>query len=189
MTESQHSLTPEEGAQALKLARQSLEHYVRTGELLKHEAVFSGGLSLPCGAFVSVHTKQEELRGCIGHMIGDGPLGELIIELAVKAGTEDPRFQAVTEDELGNLKYEISILSPMKRTDAEAVTPGVHGLYIKRGRASGVLLPQVAVEWKWDREQFLEHTCGKAGLPEGAWREAETEIYTFTAQIFSEDET
>jgi AmmeMemoRadiSam system protein A len=187
MTEVQHSLTPDEGAEALKLVRRSLEHFVRTGEMLKVEEPFGGGLDSPCGAFVSLHTKDGQLRGCIGHMIGDGPLGELLIELAVKAGTDDPRFPAVTEDELGNLHYEISVLSPMKRTDAESVTPGVHGLYIRHGWASGVLLPQVAVEWKWDREQFLAHTCEKAGLPMDAWRDPDTEIHTFTAQIFSEE--
>ena len=186
MTEVQPTLTPEEGREALVLARQSLERWVRTGERLTHTGPWSGGLATPCGAFVTIHTADGALRGCIGHMIGEGPLGDLIIELGVSAGTRDPRFRPVTAGELPGLRYEISVLSPMQRTLAEDVRPGVHGLLIRKGHYSGVLLPQVATEWGWDREQFLGETCRKAGLPKDAWREDETQILTFTAQVFSE---
>lgn len=186
MTETQGPLTEEEGREALKLARRSLEHYVRTGDVLKLDSPPTGGLALPCGAFVSLHRRDGSLRGCIGHMIGDGPLWELLIELGVSAGTRDPRFNPVTEAELEDLVYEISVLSPMRRTKAEEVQPGVHGLYIRRGMNSGVLLPQVCVEWEWDRDTFLEHTCHKAGLPGDAWRDPNTQIMCFTAQIFHE---
>ncbi|MBX3461120.1 MAG: AmmeMemoRadiSam system protein A [Planctomycetes bacterium] len=187
MTQGAAPLTPEECSRALELARASLDHYVRTGMLLKPRQPFTGGLALPCGAFVSLHTQGGELRGCIGHMEGEGPLGELILELAVAAGTRDSRFEPVTESELPDLVYEISVLTPMQPIDPADVTPGVHGLYIRRGRHGGVLLPQVATEWGWDRETFLDQTCRKAGLPPGAWREPGTEVLAFTAQVVSED--
>jgi uncharacterized protein len=189
MTETPGPLNDEEGRQALKLARRSLEHFVREGRPLKLETPPGGGLALPCGAFVSLHTKDGALRGCIGHMIGDGPLWELLIELAVSAGTRDPRFAPVTAHELANLVYEVSVLSPMQRAKPDDVTPGVHGLYIRHGRHSGVLLPQVATQWGWDRQTFLTETCHKAGLPGDAWRDPATEIRTFTAQIFTEDQS
>lgn len=176
-----------EGREALLLARSSLEHFVLKGEPLKISAPFTRGLALPCGAFVSLHTIDGMLRGCIGHMVGDGPLGELIVELAVAAGTRDPRFRPVTAGELPDLCYEISVLTPMKPIKPEDVKPGVHGLYVRKGANSGVLLPQVATEWGWSREEFLEHTCGKAGLAPDAWKDADTEILAFTAQVFSED--
>ena len=185
MTEVRDVLTDEEGREGLQLARASLEAWVTRGEKLVSRE-WAGGLAEECGAFVTIHTKAGELRGCIGHMIGDGPLGDLLIELGISAGTRDPRFSPVTADELPNLKYEISVLSPMRKTNAEDVTPGVHGLLVRNGPYSGVLLPQVAVEWGWDREEFLAETCRKAGLPFHAWKEPGTEIYTFTAQIFSE---
>lgn len=187
MTSGAAPLTPQEGQRALALARASLEHYVRTGARLTPPEPFTGGLAQPCGAFVSLHTRGGDLRGCIGHMIGEGPLGELILELAVSAGTRDSRFEAVTEPELDDLVYEISVLTPMQPIDPTNVTPGVHGLYIRRGRYGGVLLPQVATEWGWDRETFLDQTCRKAGLPEGAWREPNTEVLAFTAQVVSEN--
>lgn len=186
MTETQAALTAAEGQVALQLARRSLESWLVHHRKLELEAPPTGGLALPCGAFVTVHGSDGELRGCIGHMVSDGPLAELVIELGIAAGTGDPRFAPVTAAELPELSFEISVLTPMRRIKAEDVTPGVHGLYIRRGRNSGVLLPQVAIEWGWDREQFLAHTCNKAGLLEDAWREPGTEILAFTAQIFSE---
>lgn len=184
MTETTGPLTEEEGRETLELARRSLEHYIRTGEMLELEHPPVGGLALPCGAFVSLHTKGDELRGCIGHMVGEGSVRDLILELAVAAGTRDSRFVPVRESELPELVYEVSVLAPMRATRADAVVPGVHGLYVRRGMRSGVLLPQVAREWNWDRETFLANTCQKAGLPADAWRDPDTEILTFTAQVF-----
>lgn len=180
-------LTPQEGREALRLARSSLEHFVLKGEPLKPASPFAGEFAQPYGAFVSLHTRDGMLRGCIGHMVGDGPLGELVIELAVAAGTRDPRFPPASAGELPDLCYEISVLSPMTPIDAQDVRPGVHGLYMRRGAQSGVLLPQVATEWSWSREEFLEHTSAKAGLAPDAWKDAGTEILAFTAQVFSED--
>lgn len=186
MTEVQGPLSEAEGREGLNLARRSLEHWVSHGEKLKVEVPFSGGLADPLGAFVTIHTRDGELRGCIGHLIGEGPLGQLLIDLGISAGTHDTRFEPVTEGELADLVYEISVLSPMKRTRPEDVKPGLHGLLVHNGPYSGVLLPQVAERYGWDAETFLGETCRKAGLHRGAWKDPATHIFTFTAQIFHE---
>ena len=186
MTNAAEPLTEDEGLRGLQLARRSLETWVRRHERIRPTEPFTGGLAQPCGAFVTIHSFDGQLRGCIGHMIGEGPLGELLIELGISAGTLDPRFAPVSADELDGLKYDISVLSPMRRTSADKVMPGVHGLLIRSGRQSGVLLPQVATEWGWNREEFLRQTCRKAGLPKDAWQQSPAEIYTFTAQVFEE---
>lgn len=136
------------------------------------------------GAFVSIH-KKGELRGCIGYIEGRGPLHKTIEEMAEAAAFRDPRFVAVTEKELPDLEIEISVLTPLKKiTDVREIEVGKHGIYIKKGWYSGLLLPQVATEYGWDRQTFLEHTCQKAGLPSNAWKDKNTEIYIFSADIF-----
>jgi len=136
------------------------------------------------GAFVSLH-KKGQLRGCIGYIEGRGPLHKTIEEMAEAAAFRDPRFSPVTERELSELDIEISVLTPLKKiTDVNEIEVGKHGIYIKKGWYSGLLLPQVATEYRWDRKTFLEHTCQKAGLPSNAWKEKDTEIYIFSADIF-----
>lgn len=186
MAQQRTQLDSREQEQALKLVRETLETWVREGRQIDH-GPWQGALAAPCGAFVTLHQSDGELRGCIGQMVGDGPLGDLLQEMAIAAGTNDPRFPPVTLAELITLRYEISVLSPMQRTRAEDVKPGTHGLLIRQVRRSGVLLPQVAAEHRWDRETFLQQTCRKAGLPMDAWQQPETEIFTFTAQVFGED--
>jgi uncharacterized protein len=186
MDPSPGPLSPEEGAQALKLVRKSLETWLMERRRTRPIRAPEGGLAQRLGAFVTVRNRHGELRGCIGHMTSNEPLADLLPELAVSAGTGDPRFPPVSARELPELLYEVSVLSSMKLTAADDVQPGVHGIYIRQGRHTGVLLPQVAQEWGWSREEFLGHTCRKAGLPENAWRESDTEILTFTAQVFEE---
>jgi hypothetical protein len=136
------------------------------------------------GAFVSLH-KKGQLRGCIGYIEGKGPLHKTIEEMAEAAAFRDPRFAPVTEKELSELDIEISVLTPLKKiTDVNEIEVGKHGIYIKKGWYSGLLLPQVATEYGWDRKTFLEHTCQKAGLPSGAWKDKDVEIYIFSADIF-----
>jgi len=109
--------------------------------------------------------------------------------MAEAAAFQDPRFPPVTSKELGQLEYEISVLTPLRRIkNVEEIQVGIHGIYMKRGASSGLLLPQVATEWGWDRVTFLEHTCTKAGLPEDAWKDKKTEIYIFSADVFSPDD-
>jgi hypothetical protein len=136
------------------------------------------------GAFVTIN-KRGQLRGCIGYIEGHGPLYKTIEEMAEAAAFRDPRFSPVTEKELPDLEIEISVLTPLKRiTDVNEIEVGKHGIYIKKGWYSGLLLPQVATEYGWDRKTFLEHTCQKAGLPTSAWKDKNTEIYIFSADIF-----
>jgi AmmeMemoRadiSam system protein A len=136
------------------------------------------------GAFVSLH-KKGQLRGCIGYIEGRGPLHKTIEEMAAAAAFQDPRFNPVTEKELEDLDIEISVLTPLKRiADVDEIEVGRHGIYVKKGWCSGLLLPQVAAEYGWDRKTFLEHTCQKAGLACDAWKDRETEIYIFSADIF-----
>jgi len=136
------------------------------------------------GAFVSLH-KRGELRGCIGYIEGQGPLHKTIEKMAEAAAFQDPRFPPVTEKEIPELDIEISVLTPLKKiTDINEIEVGKHGIYIKKGWYSGLLLPQVATEYGWDRKTFLEHTCQKAGLPSNAWKDKDTEIYIFSADIF-----
>lgn len=179
-------VTQAEGRELLQLARRSLETWVRQHRRIAPERPPQGALATPLGSFVTIHTRGGDLRGCIGHMLPGGPLAQEVIELAIAAGVHDPRFDPVTAGELAGLVYEVSVLSPMQLATAAQVQPGKHGLLIRRGHRSGVLLPQVASEHGWDRETFLMHTCGKAGLPPDAWRDEATEIRVFTAQVFSE---
>ncbi len=136
------------------------------------------------GAFVTIN-KKGQLRGCIGYIEGRGPLHKTIEEMAEAAAFRDPRFSPVKEKELPELEIEISVLTPLRKiTDVTEIEVGKHGIYIKKGWYSGLLLPQVATEYKMDRQTFLEHTCQKAGLPSNAWKEKNTEIYIFSADIF-----
>ncbi len=136
------------------------------------------------GAFVTIQ-KRGQLRGCIGYIEAHGPLYKTIEEMAGAAAFRDPRFSPVTERELPDLEVEISVLTPLKRiTDVDEIEVGKHGIYMKQGWYSGLLLPQVATEYGWDRKTFLEHTCQKAGLPTTAWKDKSTEIYIFSADIF-----
>jgi len=136
------------------------------------------------GAFVTIN-KKGSLRGCIGHIRGVKPLYKSVEEMAAAAAFGDPRFPPVTKKELKDLAIEISVLTPFKQiTDVKEIEVGVHGIYMERGYYSGLLLPQVATEYGWDRDTFLEHTCRKAGLPHDAWRDKETKIYIFSADIF-----
>ena len=165
------------------IARTVIENKARGKSLLEFK-VESPILKESRGAFVTIN-KKGELRGCIGYIEGRGPLHQTITEMAEAAAFHDPRFSPVKEKELPELEIEISVLTPLKKvTDVNEIQVGKHGVYIKRGWLSGLLLPQVATEYGWDRQTFLEHTCLKAGLPSNAWKEKEIEIYIFSADIF-----
>jgi AmmeMemoRadiSam system protein A len=138
------------------------------------------------GAFVTLKKKNGELRGCIGTLECRRPLAEEVARVAVCAAREDPRFQPVGASELAEIDVEVSVLGPLEPIDPlepEAFVIGVHGLVVERGDRRGLLLPQVATEWGWDRDVFLAHTCTKAGLPADAWRNGAT-VYRFAAEVF-----
>ncbi len=186
MEEKEGLLTGEEKKALLKLARRTIETYLREGRIPAYEPP-SRGLLTQRGAFVTLH-KDSRLRGCIGTFLSTRPLYQTVQEMAVAAATQDPRFPPLTLEELPEVEIEISVLSPLKRIeDVKEVEVGRHGLYIVKGLNRGVLLPQVATEQGWDRETFLAHTCLKAGLPPDAWKEG-ADIYTFTADVFSESD-
>ena len=137
------------------------------------------------GVFVTLH-KGSELRGCIGHIEDDEPLARVVARCAVAACSFDPRFPAVSPAELPQLSIELSLLGPLEQIEGpEEIEVGRHGLVIEKGRHRGLLLPQVATEWKWDREHFLEQTCRKAGLDRDAWKHDAT-LWRFEAEVFSE---
>jgi len=176
-------LTDAEKRRLLELARTALEEAVRCGRM-SEAAETAEGLRTPCGAFVTLY-KGKQLRGCIGHIDALRPLYRTVRECAAAAALDDPRFDPVTPAELPSLRLDISILSPLEDIAPDQVEVGRHGLLISRGARRGLLLPQVAVEWNWDREQFLEETCLKGGLPPDAWQHG-ARIQAFTAQVLEE---
>jgi AmmeMemoRadiSam system protein A len=145
-------------------------------------------LLAPCGAFVTLKIRGE-LRGCIGHITASQALVETVKDVAVSSAFEDPRFPPLAEAEWPQVSIEISVLSPFERiTDPGCITVGVHGIMVRNGHRSGLLLPQVATEQGWDRETFLSHSCRKAGLPPDAWRSPETRIEIFRAAVLRENQ-
>jgi uncharacterized protein len=171
----------------LQLARRAIEAH------LAHEPApvadpAAGLAGLRGGAFVTLH-RGTELRGCIGHPESTDPLTDTVTACAVAAATADPRFDPVTAAELTRLDIEVSVLSPIEPVeDVGTIEVGRHGLIVEQGWRRGLLLPQVAVEWDWDRETFLAQTCVKAGLRPDAWRTG-ARLYRFEAEVFSESGT
>jgi len=139
------------------------------------------------GAFVTLK-QAGRLRGCIGYLDPRFPLYQTVARAAAAAAIGDPRFPPVAPDELDSLSVEISVLTPLQPVDrVEDIRVGCHGLVVRQGGRSGLLLPQVPLEWGWDREQFLAHTCLKAGLPEDAWQNG-AELLCFEAEVFEEEQ-
>jgi AmmeMemoRadiSam system protein A len=180
------TLSRSDQEQLLKLARNTIRAHLR-GESVPPVTGASGILCQPRGVFVSLH-RQGQLRGCIGCLEAVKPLVQAVQEMAAAAAFHDPRFRPLRDEELADLEVEISILTPMRLIDKiEDIKVGTHGLYVELGYCRGLLLPQVAVEYRWDRNTFLEQTCGKAGLPADAWKDPAIKIYTFTAEIIGDD--
>lgn len=176
-------LTEAEKSFLLRLARRTLEEGI--GNLAAAPIdVPEGALREHRGAFVTLH-KGKRLRGCIGYIEPLRPLYQTVQECALAAALRDPRFDPVSSEELQALRLEISVLSPLVEIPPDQIEVGRHGLLISQGARRGVLLPQVAVEWKWDRERFLEETCVKAGLQADAWQHG-AKIQAFTAEVFGE---
>lgn len=178
------SLTSEEKKELLNLAREAIENYLEKGELLTYNPLNPKFLE-PKGGFVTLK-ENGELRGCIGFIEPLFPLYQTIIQAAVYAATQDPRFAAVRKNELSKVEIEISILSPLESVkEVSEIKIGQHGLVIKQAGRSGLLLPQVATEFGWDRKTFLQEICRKAGLPENAWKKPGS-LYKFEALVFHE---
>lgn len=173
----------------LRTARDTVKAVLTGGALPKPKSS-DPELNAPCGCFVTLKNRGQ-LRGCIGQFTSDRPLIELVVEMAKASATGDPRFFAdpITADELEQLDVEISVLSPLRKTDDPlSLRLGVDGIYIKRGCTSGCFLPQVASETGWSKKEFLSYCCAhKAGLPADAWKDPETEVYLFTAEVFGSE--
>lgn len=169
----------------LRIARQAVEAAVRDEAYKPHTD--DPELRKPGAAFVTLK-REGDLRGCIGTTEPHEPTAVNVARMARAAAREDPRFPPVTPDEVRELTIDVSLLSPARKVvDVNSVEVGVHGLVMEQGGRRGLLLPQVPVEWGWNRQQFLEHTCLKAGLPKDAWRTGAT-IYAFTAEVFGEED-
>ena len=179
-------LPPDSQRRLLSLSRQTLNDFVRGIERLA-EAISDPNLQTrDYGAFVSLHKKQE-LRGCIGNCASKDPLYQTVIEMTRAAASRDTRMAPVSEDELDDIRIDITVLSPMVRArDPLSLEVGKHGLHVTQGGRRGVLLPQVAAQYQWDMKTFLEQTCIKAGLRKNAWRDATIEVSTFTALVMEE---
>ncbi|MCL2479992.1 MAG: AmmeMemoRadiSam system protein A [Treponema sp.] len=184
LAEARETITAKlEGRQPIYSLAPSLQKAVEEG---------SSALSKPCGAFVTLHSRDDHgklnLRGCIGRMIASTPLAKTVRTMAIEAAFGDPRFPPLEAEEFPAIVIEISALSPMELCpDPHSVRVGIHGLYlIHRGRA-GVLLPQVPVEQHWDLDEYLDYICVKAGLPPRSYEAPGAELYTFTAVVFGED--
>ncbi|MBF0215663.1 MAG: AmmeMemoRadiSam system protein B [Candidatus Omnitrophica bacterium] len=175
-----------EKKELLSIARNSIQHYLDTGELLKVETK-DEKLKQNMGAFVTLK-KKGALRGCIGHMTAEEPLFLTVRDMAFSAAFQDPRFSPLSLKEFKDIDIEISVLTPMvKIDDPYKILLGKHGVVVKKGSRSGVFLPQVATETGWDLEEFMGTLCTqKAGLPANAWNRGGCDIYVFTAIIFGE---
>jgi len=177
-------LTDIEKQTLLRLARASIESYLIGTPPFRMDPE-KGAITEDAGAFVSLH-RGGRLRGCIGTFASPSPLYKTVMDMAAAAALKDPRFSPVAPEELKDIKIEISVLTPLKEISGpEEIEIGRHGLYIVKGRARGVLLPQVAVEHGFERYEFLDQTCVKAGLSPGGWKQGAT-IFTFEAEIFKE---
>ena len=179
-------LSEQEKRVLLATARESIDASLKRTAPAWPDAPSS--LSAPRGAFVTLSI-GDHLRGCIGRLTPSGPLIETVRTMARAAAFEDPRFSPIDLEEWPRVTIEISVLGPMERlASIEEIVIGRHGLYIIQGFRAGVLLPQVATEWGWNRDEFLAQVCRKAGLPSEAWKDPSAELYRFEAVVFGETE-
>lgn len=178
-------LSPAEREALLAHARDSVRAAAagRTAPCPPAPAAFPA-LSAPSGAFVTLHAADGDLRGCIGFIEARRPLWPTVWEAAREAAVSDPRFEPVSPAEVDTLRFEISVLGPPRPATPPDVRVGEHGIILSRGPRRGLLLPQVPVEHHWDREQFLDAGCDKAGLPRGAWRDGTASLEIFPAEVF-----
>jgi uncharacterized protein (TIGR00296 family) len=190
-------LTQEEGKFLIQLARNTVKQYLVTGKAIKPPKGTPKKLFEYCGVFVTINRVnhvQKELRGCIGYPYPTNPLVEAVIDSAINAATEDPRFEPLSIDELRKVVFEVSVLTPPKLVEVKnpkeylsKIKVGEDGLIVERGPYKGLLLPQVPVEWRWCEEEFLCQCCMKAGLPPDTWLTNDAKIYKFRAIVFDEE--
>lgn len=191
------NLTQQEGEFLVSLARKTVESYLQTRHQNQPPKDTPKKLTQQCGVFVTINTiknGEKNLRGCIGYPYPTNPLVEAVIDSAINAATQDPRFEPMSPEELNTVVFEVSVLTPPQLIKTENPQDYIHnikvgedGLIIERGYSKGLLLPQVPIEWGWGEEEFLCQCCMKAGLPPDSWLTKNTKIYKFRAIIFAEE--
>jgi AmmeMemoRadiSam system protein A len=187
-TDSVLGLSAEEKQTLLRVARQTLHDYLSRGEIAESDSD-RPALLKPCATFVTLWRRDSgELRGCRGECHARRSLLESVTYMAVAAGVDDSRFASVTIEEMPDLRIEINALTPMEPIKPKDVVIGRHGLLIVSEFAMGLLLPDVAVRYKWDREDFLKAVCRKAGLPGDAWKGEGVQLFGFESQAWAEEE-
>jgi uncharacterized protein len=190
-------LTLDEGRFLIELARKAVSEHLQKERIIKPPANTPKILRERCGVFVTINCLKDgekQLRGCIGYPQPTFPLVEATIDSAINAATEDPRFSPLSLEELDEVVFEVSVLTPPEVVEANKpeeyvgkIKVGEHGLIVEKGFSKGLLLPQVPVEWGWCEEEFLCQCCMKAGLPPDTWLAKGTKIYKFNAIIFEEE--
>ncbi len=190
-------LSLDEGKFLVELARNAVKEYLKTGKHIAPPQDTPKKMFECCGVFATINKLERgepQLRGCIGYPYPTNPLVEAVIESAINAATEDPRFPPMSARELPDVVFEVSVLTPPELIETSSPNEyvskfkvGEHGLIIERGIFKGLLLPQVPVEWNWCEEEFLCQCCMKAGLPPDTWLEKGTKIYRFRGIIFEEE--
>jgi uncharacterized protein (TIGR00296 family) len=190
-------LTQEEGEFLVRLARKTVEEYLKNSKVITLPKYTPAKLMQRCGVFVTINrikNGKKELRGCIGYPYPTTMLAQAVIECAISSATQDPRFPPLSPDELDHVVFEVSILTPPELVKVEnprrlpsKIKVGEDGLIVERGFYKGLLLPQVPVEYNWDAEEFLCQCCMKAGLPPDNWLMKTTKIHKFQAIVFEEE--
>ena len=187
-----HKLSKSEGESLVKTARAVVTEFLKNNIKMKLDEKFEDTFSFNSGVFVTINN-PEGLRGCIGYPLPYKKLFNALADAAIAAATEDPRFHSVSSDELDKITFEVTVLTPPREIKVESTSDypskikvGRDGLIVKTGLNSGLLLPQVPQEYGWNEEQFLEHTCEKAGLPKDCWKKNETRILKFEGIVFKE---
>ena len=186
-------LSDSDGIFLVKTARMTVAEFLSNGKRMKLESEYEGKFSFNSGVFVTLNN-SDGLRGCIGFPMPDKKLSHGIIDAAISAATEDPRFPSVKTNELNDIVFEVTVLTPPIEIDVsdpmeylKKIKVGRDGLIIRHSFSSGLLLPQVPVEYSWNVEEFLQHTCEKAGLARDAWKNESVKIEKFEGIIFKEE--
>jgi len=186
-------LSDSDGVVLVKTARKAVTEFLSNGDRMKLESDLEEKFSFNSGVFVTLNN-PDGLRGCIGFPMPEKKLSHAIIEGAIAAATEDPRFPSVKTNELNDIVFEVTVLTPPVEIDVsdpmeylEKIKVGRDGLIIRHSFSSGLLLPQVPVEYGWNVEEFLQHTCEKAGLARDTWKNESVKIEKFEGIIFKEE--
>ena len=188
-----NQISNEDGEILVKTARRVVTEYLNSRTKAKLDEKFEASFSFNSGVFVTLNN-QMGLRGCIGYPLPDKKLYNALVDAAIASATEDPRFPSVNAQELEEITFEVTVLTPPEvihvsdtKEYLSQIKVGRDGLIVKRGFNSGLLLPQVPIEYRWTEEEFLSHTCEKAGLPKDCWRDKETQVQKFEGVVFKEE--